>query len=176
VEQVKARRARDQQRMDQGLVTNPKDLERMQGELVSLERRISTLEDIELDVMERLEEAQGELDRLTAELERLEQRAAELGVARDEKAGRLDVQLGEVAGQRKTLADALPTDLMTLYEKLREHKGGVGAAALRARRCGGCSLELTAADLAVISKAPTDEVLRCEECNRILVRTSESGV
>jgi predicted nucleic acid-binding Zn-ribbon protein len=47
---------------------------------------------------------------------------------------------------------------------------------LRARRCGGCSLELTAADLGVIAKAPTDEVLRCEECNRILVRTSESGI
>ena len=65
---------------------------------------------------------------------------------------------------------------MALYEKLRGQKGGVGAAALRARRCGGCSLELNAADLGVIAKAPSDEVLRCEECNRILVRTSESGI
>jgi predicted nucleic acid-binding Zn-ribbon protein len=59
---------------------------------------------------------------------------------------------------------------------VRAQKGGVGAAALRARRCGGCSLELTAADLGTIAKAPLDEVLRCEECNRILVRTSESGI
>lgn len=176
VEQVKARRERDQQRMDQGLVTNPKDLERMQGELVSLQRRISNLEDVELEVMERLETAEADLDRLTVELGQLEQRAAELTLARDEKAGRLDVQLGEVAGQRKTTADGLPADLVAVYERIREQKGGVGAAALRARRCGGCSLELTAADLAGIAKAPTDEVLRCEECNRILVRTSESGI
>jgi predicted nucleic acid-binding Zn-ribbon protein len=28
----------------------------------------------------------------------------------------------------------------------------------------------------VIAKAPSDEVVRCEECSRILVRTSESGL
>lgn len=162
--------------MDQGLVTNPKDLERMQGELVSLERRINSLEDVELDVMERLEEAQAELDRLTAELEEIDKRAAALSAARDDKAGKLDAEVADVAAQRKPLSDGLPADLVALYERLRAQKGGVGAAALRARRCGGCSLELTAADLAVIAKAPTDEVVRCEECNRILVRTSESGI
>ena len=31
-------------------------------------------------------------------------------------------------------------------------------------------------DLGVIAKAPLDEVIRCEECNRILVRTAESGI
>ena len=58
---MKARRTRDRERMDAGLITNPKDLERMTGELESLERRISTLEDEELEVMERLEAAQGML-------------------------------------------------------------------------------------------------------------------
>lgn len=176
VEQVRARQTRDQQRMDQGLITNPKDLERMQGELVSLQRRITSLEDTELEVMEQLETAQAELDRLVGRLEQMDRRAAELGTTRDEKAGRLDAELAQVAAQRKTLADGLATELITLYDKLRQQKGGVGAAALRARRCGGCSLELTASDLSSIAKAPTDEVLRCEECNRILVRTSESGI
>ena len=176
VEQVKARRTRDQQRMDQGLVSNPKDLERMQGELVSLQRRISDLEDVELDVMERLETAQAELDDLAGRLEQLDRRAADLTAGRDDKAGKIDDELADLAGRRKTLADGLAGDLVTLYDRLRQQKGGVGAAALRARRCGGCSLELTAADLSVIAKAPSDEVLRCEECQRILVRTSESGV
>ena len=56
VEQVKTRRERDRSRMEQGLITNPKDLERMGYELESLERRINSLEDTELEVMERLEE------------------------------------------------------------------------------------------------------------------------
>jgi uncharacterized protein len=78
--------------------------------------------------------------------------------------------------ERRQTAEGLPEDLMALYARLRAQKGGVGAAALRARRCGGCSLELNAADLAVIAKAPSNEVIRCEECDRILVRTSESGI
>ena len=56
VEQVKSRRTRDQDRIDKGLISNPKDLERMQHEMVSLQRRISELEDNELDVMEQLEQ------------------------------------------------------------------------------------------------------------------------
>lgn len=175
VEQVKARRERDRSRIDQGLVTNPKDLQRMNHELESLERRISDLEDVELDVMERLEAAQEELARGTRELEEAEQQIAELAESRDRKAGETGVELERVAGDRQTAVADLPEDLLGLYEKIRD-KWGVGAAALRARQCGGCQLTLNAADLSVIAKAPVDEVVRCEECTRILVRTPESGL
>jgi hypothetical protein len=176
VEQVKARRKRDQDRMDQGLITNPKDLERMQGELVSLERRINELEDAELEVMEQLEDAQRVLDELTTQVSELDEKIAASTATRDEAASELDKQLTETAGDRDRTASDMPEDLMALYTRLREQKGGVGAAALRARSCGGCSLQLNSSELAEISKTPSDEVLRCEECNRILVRTSESGI
>jgi uncharacterized protein len=176
VEQVKSRRTRDRDRMDQGLVSNPKDLERMQQELVSLNRRISELEDIELDVMEQLETAQNQLRQLTAQLEEIDAKAADLLKSRDARSGHVDEQLEQLTAQRKQAASGMPDDLMTVYSRLREQRNGVGAAALRARQCGGCSLELTAADLRDIGLAAFDEVLRCEECNRILVRTSESGV
>jgi predicted nucleic acid-binding Zn-ribbon protein len=176
VEQVKARRKRDQDRMDQGLVSNPKDLEHMQQELVSLDRRISELEDIELEVMEQLETAQAELGEFSGRLAEVDDQVAGLTKTRDEKSGDVQQQLTQVAGEREQTAAGLPEELLKVYERLREQKGGVGAAALRARRCGGCSLELTAADLRTIAQAPSDELLRCEECNRILVRTSESGI
>lgn len=176
VEQVKARRKRDQDRMDQGLITNPKDLERMQGELVSLERRISELEDTELEVMEKLEEAQSGLDSLTARIAELDEQIATATAALDQAKAEIEEQLAATAGERKVTAGDMPEDLMNLYTRLREQKGGVGAAALRARSCGGCSLQLNASELADIAKTPSDEVLRCEECNRILVRTSESGI
>ena len=162
--------------MDQGLITSPKDLERMQSELVSLERRISELEDVELEVMEKLEQAQTELTDLEAQLADLDGRIATASAARDEAAAEIDQQLAATAGERTERAADLPADLMALYTRLREQKGGVGAAALRARSCGGCSLQLNSSELAEIAKTPTDEVLRCEECNRILVRTSESGI
>jgi predicted nucleic acid-binding Zn-ribbon protein len=70
----------------------------------------------------------------------------------------------------------VPDDLLALYDKLRAQKGGVGAAELRQRRCTGCQLNIDNAELAVISAAPDDQVIRCEECQRILVRTPESGL
>jgi uncharacterized protein len=176
VEQVKSRRTRDQQRMDQGLVSNPKDLERMQQELVSLSRRISELEDTELDVMEALETAQTEHAELTRRLEVIDARIAELEASRNATAGEVTSEAAKLTDERSVTADGVPADLLTLYERVRGQKGGVGAAALRARRCTGCSLQLNASDLGIIAKAPLDEVLRCEECNRILVRTPDSGI
>jgi predicted nucleic acid-binding Zn-ribbon protein len=176
VEQVKARRERDQQRIDQGLISNPKDIQRMQQEMVSLERRITSLEDDEIEVMERLEEAQGGLDTVTAELADTDEKIATATAARDEKTSEIDGELGDLDGRRGPVVADLPGDLLTLYDRLRESKGGVGAALLRARRCTGCMLELDNAELATIRAAADDDVLRCEECSRILVRTSESGL
>ncbi|MDQ3616712.1 MAG: C4-type zinc ribbon domain-containing protein [Actinomycetota bacterium] len=176
VEQVKTRRKRDQDRIEQGLIVSPKDLERMQHELVSLDRRISTLEDAELEVMEQLETAQNELDALTRQLAELDERTAATADALEKKSAVVNAQIAEAQDERTQTASGLPEPLTALYGRLRDQKGGVGAAALRARRCGGCRLELNAADLAVMAKAPSDDVLRCEECNRILVRTTESGI
>lgn len=175
VEQVKARRERDRNRMDTGQVTNPKDLERMQHELVSLERRITTLEDAELEVMEKLEEAQQVLEGLGIRADDIDARLAELVTARDEKRAGIDASLAEVAASRGPATDGMPDDLMALYERLREQKG-IGAALLRARQCGGCNMTLDASELARIRSAAPDEVIRCEECQRILVRTDESGL
>jgi predicted nucleic acid-binding Zn-ribbon protein len=176
VEQVKTRRTRDQGMIDAGQVRDPKALERMLGELQSLNRRISDLEDVELEVMERLEETQSSLEGQTAALAALDEEAARVRVVLEEKAGELEAQLAAVRAERESAADGMPEDLMALYLKLRAQKGGVGAAALRRRECGGCRLTLNASDLGIIAKLPTDEVVRCEECNRILVRTGESGL
>ncbi len=176
MEQVKARKVRDQAMIDAGQVKDPKALERMLGELESLNRRINSLEDTELEVMERLETAQTSLDERSAELDAMEGEEAELRAAFEKKAGELQTDLATAESERVTTASGVSDDLMALYEKLRIQKGGVGAAALRRRECGGCRLTLNASDLAVIGKAPTDEVIRCEDCSRILVRTGESGL
>ena len=176
VEQVKARRTRDRERMDQGLITSPKDLERMQHELESLERRITSLEDEELEVMATLEDAQRDLDALVAEVAAADERLGLLAAARDEKAAGIDRELAEIEEARGPAVEGMPEDLLALYDKLRAAKDGVGAAALRARQCGGCRLTIDNAELAVIRQKPEDEVVRCEECQRILVRTGESGL
>ncbi len=176
VEQVKARRVRDRDRMDQGLISNPKDLERMQHELDSLTRRITTLEDEELEVMEQLEEAQAALDDLQRQIADADERLGVLVAERDRRIAEIDAELTGITAERGPMVDDVPDDLLALYDRLRQSKGGVGAAELRARQCGGCRLSLDNAELSQIRSAPSDLVVRCEECQRILVRTSESGL
>jgi predicted nucleic acid-binding Zn-ribbon protein len=176
VEAVRARQTRDQQRIDQGLIANPKDLQHMQAELESLQRRITSLEDQELEVMEQLEEAQNTLTQLAEQAEAAQVRLTDVTAARTHKAGAIDTELAAVETERASLVAELPADLLALYDRLRAAKGGVAAAELRARECGGCRLAVDAAELGVIRAAAEDEVVRCEECQRILVRTSESGL
>ena len=176
VEQVKARRTRDQDRMDRGLISNPKDLERMQEELVSLSRRISDLEDTELEVMAQLEDAQRDRAGLVERLATLDTRIEELTTSRDAAAGETTTELASTGDRRDQVAKELPADVLALYDRIRAQKGGIAATLLRQGRCGGCRLEITAADLGAIRKASPDEVVRCEECGRILVRTAESGL
>ena len=176
VEQVRSRIARDRTRLDAGQVSSPRELENLQSEIESLLRRQSDLEDVELDVMERLEAAQGRLKEAGAE-------RMSVGAELESVVGRRDAALAELGGlsaraadRRAGVAEQEPADLLDLYERLRVQHGGVGAAALRRGQCQGCHLTLNTADLNVIRAAAPDDVVRCEECRRILVRTDESGL
>lgn len=176
VEQVRARSARDQQRLDAGQVSSPKELESLQHEIATLGRRQSDLEDVVLDVMERLEGVQDRLAALTAQRDEAQARVTELTAARDTTVAEIDSEVTGLATQRATQAAQLDAELVSLYEKIRAQQGGIGAAELRQRRCSGCRLELNNVEIARLRAAEPDEVLRCEECRRILVRTPESGL
>ncbi|MFK5583829.1 MULTISPECIES: zinc ribbon domain-containing protein [unclassified Serinicoccus] len=174
VQQVRDRAARDQERLDAGVGTS-KSLQGLQHELASLARRQGVLEDEELEVMERSEEAQRRLAEAAAARDEHAATLAQLRAARDEKAASVTAERDQVAAGREAIVADVSEELLALYERLRAQTGA-GAAPLQQRRCGGCRLDLNAVDLSRLRKAPEDEVLRCEECGRILVRTEESGL
>jgi predicted nucleic acid-binding Zn-ribbon protein len=175
VDQVRSRARRDREILDSGSAT-PRELSGLQSELDSLARRQSDLEDVVLDVMERGEAAAARTAELTRQREAAEadrdRIAAQLA---DVRAG-LDKDVAFNTSQRGLLAGQIPADLLSLYEKIRAQYGGVGAAAIRQRRCEGCRLELDIADVNAIKAAAPDAVLRHDSCRRILVRTAESGL
>lgn len=176
LEPVRDRLARNQQRIADGTVADPKALSSMIEEVEHLKRRIGDLEDAELEVMEALEEAVGTRDERRGEAAALAERERELAGRRDEQLVVIDDEATARRSERAALAPQLPSELLNLYTKLASTHGGVGAAELVHRRCTGCRLEVNAADLRTFAAAPEDEVLRCEECSRILVRTDQSGI
>jgi len=176
VNQVRDRKARDQHRLDSGQVTAAKELESLQSEIASLERRQGALEETELEIMERLEESQQALAAATSSREDVAERARSTQQARDAAWTEIDAEIEQVTTERAEQVRGVPAELLELYEKIRADREGVGAAALRQKRCEGCRLELDPAELARLRSDPDDVVERCEECRRILVRTPESGL
>ena len=175
VDQVRTRIEKDRTRLDAGQVSAARELAGLQSEIESLHRRQGDLEEIVLDLMERRETLVSRRDELTAERESLGSRMAEVAARRDAAFAEIDEQGGKASDKRADVAVEVPADLLKLYDQIRSTRG-VGAAMLRAGRCEGCHLNLNTVDLNEIRAAAPDEVIRCEECRRILVRTPESGL
>ena len=176
VELVRQRAAKDKTLLESGTITDSKQLTHLQSEIASLARRQSELEDIEIDIMERLEAAEHRLRDVTADSERVVVEVDQARRDRDAAVAELDAAQAAIEAQRDATAATITPELVALYTRLRTEYSGVGAAKLFRGRCEGCRIELTPVDISRIREAAPDEVLRCEECRRILVRTDESGL
>lgn len=175
VEQVRARKDRDSARLAAG--TGPaRELEAIQHEIGSLDRRQRELEDGQLEVMEQREQAQSDLTQVDRRLAEVRRAVAEAETARDRALAEITEQEQSQRQAREPMVGSLPADLLSLYERVRDDTGGLGAALLSGGRCGGCRLELSGSERGRIRAAPPDEVVRCEECRRIMIRTTESGL
>ena len=175
VDQVRTRIEKDRARLDAGQVSAARELASLQSEIESLHRRQGDLEEVVLELMERREALDSRQGELTTERDSLGDEMAAVAARRDAAVKEIDEQEAKASDQRGGIAAEIPADLLALYDQIRKTKG-VGAAMLRAGRCEGCHLSLNTVDLNAIRAAEPDEVVRCEECRRILVRTAESGL
>ena len=171
VEQVVARIDRDEKRLSSGQGT-PKELEQLQHELSSLNKRRAELEEVELEIMVRIEASDSRIKELASECEVIEGQLSELRIKKEEEIASLQEAKRNSLVARSDLAPKIDSELLALYEKIRISGDGIGAAKLTGSRCTGCHLTLNAAELTRIKSLPNDEVVRCEECRRILVRIS----
>lgn len=170
VARVRARAQRDADLLSSGSITSAKQLQDLEHEIASLERRQAVLEEAELEVMEAVEIATAAQE--AAELRR-DELAAQLqgaGEERDRAVADLTAQYRAAQQRRSELAAAVPGELLALYEKVRADRDGVAAAIFADGRCGACQLQMVASEVAAVTGAAADEVVRCEECRRILVR------
>jgi len=169
VETVTDRIKKDEARLSSGNAT-PKELEQLQHEVETLKKRQESLEEIELEIMIRNDAVIARSNTLSTDL-------ASLQTLKDEISGRLQSatdDINKVIADKNTarnlVANKIEKVLLELYEKIRSSGGGVGAAALVGNKCNGCNLAINAVEMDRIKSLAKDELLRCEECRRILVR------
>jgi predicted nucleic acid-binding Zn-ribbon protein len=173
VQAVTARLERDEKRLNSGTGTS-KDLTALQHEIASLTKRRSDLEDVQLDVMERVEAARTVRAEVLSRTQQVRAELTALEEARDAELAEVEARRGEVHGERVEFASLLDAGLLALYERILA-KRGVGAARLFHGRSEGSGLQLSPGDLAEISGAAPDDVVLCPDSGCILVRSSEWG-
>lgn len=174
VDAVRRREDRDRGLLDSGSVSDSRQLEELQHELGTLERRQASLEDTLLEVMERREQVAADQAREQAAVDTLEKELNAARQARDAALADVEQARTERGVRRAGVAGGLDADLLNLYERQRK-ASGIGAGRLLGVRCGACRIEMDRGELARIAAAPEDEVLRCDECGAILLRLKASG-
>jgi uncharacterized protein len=169
VEQVVTRITRDETRLSSGTGT-AKELEQTQHELGTLAARRAELEEVELEIMMRVDGIKERVALLSAEEQELAMVIADLNIRKENALASINTELETIAADRAATTQSVQADFLALYEKIREGNSGIGAAVLAGNQCKGCNLTLNTIELQRISALAEDEVVRCEECRCILVR------
>jgi len=169
VEQIVSRITRDEARLIGGSAS-PKELEQLQHEVGTLGARRAELEEIELEIMMRVDAINENITALKAEEAEHAALIAELEIRKENALTILHNDLDAIAKDRSETINTIDKALVDLYQKIKETTGGAGAAALSAGSCTGCNLSINAVEIKRMADLAEDEVVRCEECRCILVR------
>jgi len=169
VETVTDRIKKDEARLASGNAT-PKELEQLQHEVGTLRKRQEALEEIELEIMVRSEAIIARTNTLTTDLASLETLKAEINQRLTAASNEINTVITNKKSDRDVVGAKIEKPLLDLYEKIRGASGGVAAAALVGNKCNGCNLAINAVEMERIKSLAKDELLRCEECRRILVK------
>ncbi len=149
-----------------GMGHTPKELLDLQNDVGSLKRHMITLEDAQLEAMMNLDismsESQAAKTALDIAQKRLEERNKLLLV--EETA--LQKELEKLISERSATAGPIPTDIIGLYEKLRQQRRGMAVSVISENSCSACGSGLSAAQMQ--SSRASTQIAFCPSCGRIL--------
>jgi uncharacterized protein len=150
-----------------GRVSNPKELQDMQHEIQSLKKRNVELEDILLEAMVTVEDAETAVAKATTSLQEVKVIwEGEHGQLLDEGA-QLESQIALFRQQREQALTAVTAENQKLYHNLKAKKHNQPIAALKGDSCAMCGVEQTLAVSRSVRQA--QELVYCVSCGRILV-------
>jgi uncharacterized protein len=153
-----------------GGVTSPKEAQALQADVESLKRRQATLEDQVLELMEAIEPLDEQIATADAAVAVIDGRTTEVADALAVAEAEVSTELARVEEERASLAADIDPELVSRYEAMRPQFDGVVIARLQGSTCQGCHLTLANAEVDRLRHEPSDAVVHCPECMRILVR------
>ena len=167
---LEARIAKEEQVMYGGGSSDPGLLQDLQHEITGLKGRISALEDREIELMEQMEPVDAQLAALAEEQAALDQQAISTTTELAEAESAIAAERSAAEAEREQAVAPIDPDALSRYEQVRDRLGGIAVARLEAGVCGACHMKLSAVEYDRILHLPADEEVRCEDCDRFLVR------
>jgi predicted nucleic acid-binding Zn-ribbon protein len=163
---VEERLTRDKERLNQ--TSSPKDAQAIQSEIESLSVRKEGLEEVELEILERLEIAKKELEDISIKRENCSKELEELREKIQIEVDELKSQGRKLVADKETLTSKIPTEILEKYKTLAIKQIAVGK--VESRSCTACHMGLTANTIDSLAGLPEDEIGTCPECLAMIVR------
>lgn len=158
--------------MYSGSISSPRELQAMQADVEQLNRHHRTLDDRELELMERQETLDQEVGDLEARMGALQAEADSARTRLVEQESVIDGEIAQELEARATAAGGISADLLAAYEQIRLSNHGAGAARLVGNTCQGCRLTIPATEVDRIRKSdPETAIFHCDNCGAILAPT-----
>lgn len=149
-----------------GSVIDIKQLDLLNDEELELKRTTDNLESDTLIAMEKQEILSSESRKLEERQERLKIQLEEIRESNLEKTQEYNLHLKELEKRRNEIILKISPEGQTQYKNIRNRKKDF-MAELTEDRCTGCNMILP---IYIIDKVKAGELIRCENCNRILYR------
>ncbi|MEX2247339.1 MAG: C4-type zinc ribbon domain-containing protein [Dehalococcoidia bacterium] len=166
VEDLRAKIAPPEQKLYDGSVRNPKELQALQADVDQLKRQLATLEDLDLEAMSAVEAAEAQDRAKASEVGGLAAAWEEEQAALGERVEHLMAEISVYEAQRLELAEAISAEVLGRYDHIRRAHQGRGVAKLNRNLCTGCRISLP---VNIVTKARAGSVLmQCPNCERIL--------
>jgi uncharacterized protein len=149
-----------------GKVHNPKELQDLQKDIVSLKRHLETLEERQLEAMLLAEDAEKDLQTAKTDLERVQSNFKEQNKDLTKESETLRKDLERLASERQAVVTDIASQTLNVYDQLRKQKRGIAITTITDSSCEACGTTLTPSQQQTARS--TNQLFHCPTCGRIL--------
>lgn len=135
-------------------------------EIDGLQAKIKRLEDNEIELMEKAEQAQQEEINLKAELSKAEGMIRVETQQLDERYRNLEAEVQQLLSERQGLVVGIPEDWLNRYNRILENRKDMALVAADNNGCGGCHMKLPPHVIQDVKRA--EAIVICSFCGRLL--------